>query len=151
MTETEFNTGTLNAIRLSMAVSKIAADKATGKNVKEFADFELAETIAAITILKDLETANTEMDEEGKAIFDHVESCETGIEFDKSYIEMQLKNHKYLQDLTEAYLTEVPADKLDGQEAQEKNLAILAMAFYNEHITIIERIHQELNAEIAGS
>ncbi|MBC7458332.1 MAG: hypothetical protein H7235_08650 [Bdellovibrionaceae bacterium] len=52
--EKEFRMGVIGPAELSLATSKIAATKASQKNAKEFAGFELTEAIAVTGVLKDL-------------------------------------------------------------------------------------------------
>jgi putative membrane protein len=144
MTEKEFNTSVVAPVQLSLATSKIAVDNATAKNVKEFAGFELAESIALTTILKDLGTLIPAMEEKDKAAFAEIESAEAGMEFDKLYIKVQLNNHRMLRDLSEEYLKEAPTENLDNEESTGKHLAILALTVFNEHVAITERIDREL-------
>jgi hypothetical protein len=49
-----------------------------------------------------------------------------------------------LRDLTEDYLNEAPTDHLDKEELQGRHLATLALAAFEEHVAITERINKEL-------
>ena len=147
MTEKEFHDSLVAPIQFSMSVSKIAVDRAANDRVKEFAHFELAETIAITTVLKTIETIFPEMDEETKKLFIEIESTAAGDSFDKLYIQSQLKNHRLLRDLTEDYLNEAPTGQLDKIEAEDKLIATLILPFLEEHVTITERLGKELGIE----
>jgi len=147
MTEKEFNSRLMAPAQLSLATSKIAIEKIQNSSAKEFAGFELAETTAITTVLKSIGVLAPEMDEESKSIFSKIESAVLGPEFDKLYIESQLKNHQLLRDLTEDYLNEAPSGNLDQEESQGKYLATLALTMFNEHVTITERISKELQGD----
>ena len=147
MTEKEFNNSLMKTVQFSLAISKVAVGKASNKNVKEFAGFELEETTVITSVLKDLGTIIPEMDEEANASFTEIESNEAGIAFDKIYIQAQLKNHRFLRDFTEDYLKEVPTGNLDNEESNSKHVAMLALTLFNEHVAITERINKELGNE----
>ena len=147
MTEKEFHDSLVAPVQFSMSASKIAVDRATNNRVKEFAGFELAETTAITAVLKTMETIFPEMDEETKKSFGIIESTAAGDEFDKLYLQSQLKNHRLLRDLTEDYLNEAPTDQLDKIEAEDKLIATLILPFFEEHVTIIERLGKKLGIE----
>ncbi|QEM17636.1 DUF4142 domain-containing protein [Mucilaginibacter rubeus] len=96
--EKEFRMGVIGPAELSLATSQIAVSKATNKNVKEFAGFELGEAIAVIGVLKDLGTSVPPMDAKAKATLEKIKSTPAGLEFDKVYIKVQLENHEFLRD-----------------------------------------------------
>src|ERR1700761_746460 len=52
--EKDFRMGVIGPAELSLATSQIAVNKATNKNAKEVAGFELTEAIAVTGVLKDL-------------------------------------------------------------------------------------------------
>lgn len=146
MTEQEFNNSLMAPIQFSMASSKIAVEKATNINVKEFAGFELTETVALTSALKTLQTLLPEMTEESKAAFTEIESAEANV-FDKLYMAAQQKNHRMLRDLTEDYLNDAPIAKLDKDESQNKLLATIILPFFEEHVAITHRLCKELGVE----
>ena len=131
MTEKEFNNSLMEPIQFSLATSKIAVDKASNKNVKEFAGFELEEVTVITSVLKDLGTMIPEMNEETRTAFTEIESNAPGLDFDKLYIKAQLKNHRLLRDITEDYLKEAPVKNLDKEESQARHLAALALTVFN--------------------
>jgi len=143
MTEKEFNINLAVPVQFSLATSKIAAEKAVNKNVKEFAGFELAEATALTTVMKDLGTILPEMDIDSKATFAEIEGA-TGDQLDQLYIRAQVKNHRLLRNLAEDYLETAPVDKLDEAESHSKHLATILLVIFEEHIAVTERISNEL-------
>ena len=143
MTELEFNNSLMAQVQLSLATSKIAVDKAANEFVKSFSGFELSETTALASVLKDSGTLIAPMEEETKNLFTEIESTETGTKFDLLYLEAQLKNHQQLRDLTEDYLNDAPANNLDVVEVQGKHIATLVLPAFEEHINMIERLQKE--------
>ena len=143
--EKEFRMGVIGPAELSLATSKIATEKATQKNAKEFAGFELTEAIAVTNVLKDLGTPVPSMDAKGKATLEKIKNTSPGNEFDKTYIKAQLENHEFLRDLAQEYLSNSKG-KPSAAESQGRHLATLALATFKEHVAITQRILGELNA-----
>lgn len=140
--EKEFRMGVIGPAELSLVTSQIAATKATNKNVKEFAGFELTEAIAVTSVLKDLGTLIPPMDAKAKATLAKIKNTPAGPEFDKAYIAAQLENHEFLRDLAANYLRK---GKLAGAaENQGRHLATLSLAVFKEHVAITQRILAEL-------
>ncbi|RYE27371.1 MAG: DUF4142 domain-containing protein [Sphingobacteriaceae bacterium] len=142
--EKEFRMKVLGPAELSLATSQIAVGKATQKNAKEFAGFELTEAIAVTGVLKDLGTPVPAMDAKAKATLAKIKTTPAGSAFDKAYIGAQLENHEFLRDLAQDYLGK---GKMSGAaEAQTRHLATLALAVFKEHVAITTRILHELGA-----
>lgn len=141
--EKEYRMGVIGPAELSLATSKIAVNKATNKNAKEFAGFELTEAIAVTSVLKDLGTPVPPMDAKAKATLAKIQTAKVGLDFDKAYIQAQYENHVFLRDLTENYLKNA-AGKTSPAESQTKHLATLALAVFKEHVAITSRILGEL-------
>lgn len=142
--EKEYRMGVIGPAELSLATSQIAAGKATNKNAKEFAGFELGEAIAVTGVLKDLGTPVPAMDAKAKATLEKIKSTPAGPEFDKIYIKAQLENHEFLRDLAQNYISK---GKLAGAaENQGRHLATLSLAVFKEHVAITSRILKELGA-----
>lgn len=142
--EKEFRMGVIGPAELSLVTSQIAVSKATNKNAKEFAGFELTEAIAVTGVLKDLATPVPPMDAKAKATLAKIKAAKPGADFDKAYIQAQLENHEFLRDLAQNYLKNA-AGKTGPAENQTKHLATLALAVFKEHVAITSRILHELN------
>ena len=141
--EKEFREGVIGPAQLSLLTSQIAVDKATNRNAKEFAGFELTEAIAVLEVLKDLNTPIPAFDAEAQATLTKIQTTPAGLEFDKAYIQAQLKNHEFLRDLAMDYLQNA-AGKTEPAEKEGRHLATLSLAVYKEHVAITRRILTEL-------
>ncbi len=131
---------------LSLVTSQLAVEKATNKNTKEFAGFELTEAIAVTTVLKELGTPVPTPDAKAKATLEKLKSAEKGAAFDEAYITAQLENHEFLRDTAEDYLKRTEGSKENKAEQQTQHLATLALATFKEHVAITKRISGELKA-----
>ena len=143
MTEKEFNSSLLTAMELSMAISNIAVSKASNNHVKEFASFEVDEARALMTVVKGQGMATPELDDQDKAIIANL-TLSKGLDFDKSYINMQLENHQFLRDLAEDYLNQSSADEPGSAGIQCKYTATLALAAFKEHLMTAKKLYSEL-------
>lgn len=142
--EKEFRMKVIGPAELSLATSQIAMQKASNKNAKEFAGFELGEAIAVTGVLKDLGTPVPPMDAKAKATLAKIKSTPAGPEFDKVYIKAQLENHEFLRDLAQNYISK---GKMAGAaENQGRHLATLSLAVFKEHVAITSRVLHELGA-----
>lgn len=141
--EKEFRQGVIGPAELSLATSQIASTKATQKNAKEFAGFELTEAIAVTTVLKDLATPVPAPDAKAQATLAKIKNTPAGAAFDKAYIQAQYENHVFLRDLATNYLKN-SAGKTSPAESQTRHLATLALATFKEHVAITKRILGEL-------
>ncbi len=142
----EFGMAVIGRAELSLATSKIAVERASKVDAKEFAGFELTEAIAVTTVLKELGTPVPTMTAKAKATLEKIKNGPTGPEFDKAYIMAQLENHVELRDLTQAYLEHPAPPKSDMAESQGRHLGILSLAVFKEHVKITQRISEELQA-----
>lgn len=142
----EFAMAVIGRAELSLATSKIAVDRASKADAKEFAGFELTEAIAVTTVLKDLGTPVPTMTAKAKAILDKISNAPAGQQFDTSYIQAQYDNHVELRDLTQAYLGQPTPPKSNMAEGQGRHLGTLSLAVFKEHVMITKRILGELQA-----
>ncbi len=142
-TEKEFRMGVIGPAGLSLVTSQMAVSKASNKNAKEFAGFELEEAKSVTAVLKDLGTAVPGMDAKAQATLNKIKSAAKGMDFDKAYIQAQLENHEFLRDLAQNYLKN-SAGKTGPAENQGRHLATLALATFKEHVAITKRILGEL-------
>ena len=141
-----FRMGVIGPAELSLISSKLALEKATDKDVKEFAGFEHTEAIAVTSVLKQLGTVVPAPDAKAKATMEKLESASKGAEFDKAYIMAQYENHVFLRDHAADYLERAQGGKDSAAELQGQHLATLALATFKEHVAITRRISGELKA-----
>jgi putative membrane protein len=126
---------------LSLATSRVAAEKATDPMVKAFAKWEVAEQETIADILKSMEAgAKAEgalkppseneveamLDAEGKSALEKLRGV-SGLDFDKAYLAVQLDGHKKLLAIQEDYLKV-------GENREHLSVTKLARGQINEHI-----------------
>ncbi len=145
-TAKEFSMAVISRAELSLVTSKIAVDRASKADAKEFAGFELTEAIAITTVLKELGTPVPTMTAKAKATLEKITNAPAGLEFDKAYIQAQYDNHVELRDLTESYLGQPAPPKSNMAESQGRHLGTVALATFKEHGIITHRISEELKA-----
>ena len=139
-----FRLGVIGPAELSYATSKLAVEKATKADVKEFAGFEMTEAIAVTKVLKELKTPVPAPDAKAKATLEKLNAAEKGAAFDEAYITAQLENHEFLRDHAADYLERTVGSKDSAAELQTQHLATLALATFKEHVAITTRISGEL-------
>ena len=137
--EEEFRMGVIGPATLSLITSEIAVIKATNKQAKEFANFELLEAIAVTTVLKQLNTPVPPMDAAATATLNKIKSAAKGQAFDKIYITAQLKNHEFLRDLANVYLKNSKG-QTSVAEMHGQHLATLALPTFKEHVVHTKNI-----------
>src|SRR5215831_5166711 len=104
---------------LSLAVSRIAQEKAQTGDVKEFAQLEVAEQETLADVLKSLRTpgptdgtikplseaeVEQHLDPSGRAALEKMRAAPAGAEFDGEYVQAQAKGHMELMQIHETYL-----------------------------------------------
>lgn len=141
--EESFRTGIMPRAQLSIRASQLAVDKATQKNAKEFAGFELEEAIAVVKVLTDMGTAVAPENEEGNAFIEKLKAA-SGNEFDRLYMEAELTNHEFLRDLAKSYLGN-GVERTTAAEKEAQHLATLTLFAFNEHVALCKRIYGEVN------
>ena len=144
--EALFRLAIIGPAELSLVTSQLAVEKATNKNTKEFAGFELTEAVAVTSVLKELGTPVPAPDAKAKATLEKLKSADKGAAFDEAYITAQLENHEFLRDTATDYLTRTEGSKDSKAEQQTQHLATLALATFKEHVAITKRISSELKA-----
>jgi putative membrane protein len=137
----EFGEGILGLVSVSKIISGIGVDRATNSSVKEYANFELRETIAILTILNGGQLASS-LNKTLKSILASVKSAQ-GAAFDKGYIGAQLAGHEWLRDTAEIYLKNSEGATSEG-EKHARDLATLSLAFIKEHIVLAKDIIADL-------
>ena len=142
--EQEFRDGVMPRAQLSKMASQLAVEKATQKNAKEFAGFELMEATTVVKLLEELGTASPPLNRNGETFIEKLRSV-SGSEFDKLYMEAELVNHEFLRDLAKSYLMNARG-KNSPAEKETQHLATLALYAFNEHVALSKRIYAEVSA-----
>ena len=138
--------GTMEVGSLSLAISRIAADKVKHAALKQFAGFEIAEQETIASILKAMMMPGAppsgtvkppteaeliaNLDDKGEAAVTKMHEMKPGAAFDRDYVKAQIEGHRKLLALQEAYLA-APTD-LD-----ETNVAKLAKGMITEHLALL--------------
>ena len=136
---------------LSLATSRIALKKAEDDDVKEFAQFEVAEQETIADILKSMQTGDVHgtvkppseseveanLDEKGKAMVEKMQQAKAGAPFDREYVTAQIDGHKQLLQIQEDYLKA-------GKNPEAVAVAKLAKGMIQEHLTLLGDIHDNM-------
>lgn len=145
--------GTMAVGSLSLAISRIAADKVKHAALKQFTGFEIAEQETIASILKamtmpgappsgmvkpptDAELTSN-LDDKGKAVVAKMHDMKPGAAFDRDYVKAQIEGHRKLLVLQEAYLA-------SPTELDETNVAKLAKGMITEHLALLAGLEREI-------
>lgn len=142
--EKDFCNSIMPRAQLSAMASKLAVDKASQKNAKEFAGFELLEAETVVKLLQDLGTEAAPVKADAMAFIAKLKAA-TGNEFDRLYMEAELSNHEYLRDLATNYLA-AARSRNDPAEKETRHIAMLAEYAFIEHVGLCKRIYGEVSA-----
>lgn len=143
LNEKDFCNGVMPRAQLSKAASEIAVEKATNKNAKEFAGFELMEATTVVKLLEDIGTDAPPLNEDAKAFISKLKASSGG-DFDKFYMEAELSNHEFLRDLASNYLDSAE-ERNSSDENEIKSIATLALYAFKEHVALSKRIYGEVS------
>jgi predicted outer membrane protein len=137
---------------LSLAVSRVALQKAQFPKLKEFARFEVAEQETIADVLNSLEhegpvsgTIKAPSDAELQKVMDpsaqqkveKMKSTQEGATFDREYLDAQVDGHEKLLQIQEDYLK-------SGRNADGINVAKLARGQIKEHLQLLADIKNEM-------
>ncbi len=137
---------TLTIGSLSLMLSRIALPKINNSQLKQFAQFEIAEQETVADVLNAIRTnaapngsvptpsdadVMKNLDEAGKATIEKMRGLRAGAEFDREYHRQEVEGHQKLLEIQEAYLK--APDDLDAT-----NAAKLARGMIKEHLALLE-------------
>jgi putative membrane protein len=144
----EYVRQSLAASCLSLAISRIASQKAKTEDLKEFARLEEGEQETLASVLKSLSVQNASvndravrrpgdneveqhLDQRGRQVLESLRAQAAGAEFDRDYMGALATGHLELLRIQEAYLD-------SGQNnANIINVAKLARAMIKEHLQLL--------------
>jgi putative membrane protein len=143
---------------LSLASSRVAVKKARDEDVKEFAQFEVAEQETIADILKSMQEgrASGKIDapsdsevrqhitQQDQAMLQKMEQMQAGDEFDRAYVRAQTDGHEKLLRIQEDYLA-------SGKNAAHLNVVKLARGQIKEHLTLLADISEDDRATTGQS
>jgi putative membrane protein len=149
--ETKHRMDTKRIGTLSLALSRVAVEKAQNPAVKEFAQFEVAEQETVAAVLKSWEGApattgtgaptnaqiNQELDAKGKAALEKLQAAKAGPEFDRQYVQDETGGHQDLLKVQESYLNA-------GRMREEVNVAKLIRGMVQEHLKLLDDAQKKL-------
>jgi putative membrane protein len=140
---------------LSLALSRIAEQKARVPKLKEFSGFEVAEQETVADILKALENpgvvngavkppSETEVElhlnQNGRSMVQKMRSAEAGRDFDVEYTNAEVDGHQQLLRIQEQYLG-------TGRNIDYLNVAKLVRGMVKEHLQLLADIKMEMGPE----
>lgn len=125
---------------LSLETSRLAVNKAVDPAVRQFASFELAEAIAATSVLRDMNTPMMPMSAMDREAISRAQNTPAGADFDRDYIARQRAAHIFLRDTATNYLATPLPRKAKMPEMHGRHLATLQMPAFIEHLTHTQNI-----------
>ncbi len=144
---------------LSLAVSRIAEQKASFDKLKEFSRLETAEQETVGDVLKSLESAGVvsgavkppteaeveqHLDQAGREMLQKIRAQHKGAAFDHDYLAAQTDGHQKLLRIQEDYLR-------SGRDLDAVNVAKLARGMIKEHLQLLADISGEMSAATTGA
>ena len=140
---------------VALETSRVAMNKARNDDLKQFAGFEVQEQTTLSEILRSMmEPAATAatgstggqstaagampMDATSRDMVQKLQGQQAGAEFDRMYLEGQLKGHRDLLQVQERYLQSNP------QNREHVNVARMARGQIREHIALLEDMQKTL-------
>lgn len=139
---------------LSLAISRIAEQKAEFDDLKEFAKFEVAEQEAVADVLKSLQNpgqvsgtirppseaeVEQHLDQHGREELQKMRAAQAGSQFDRDYLEAQTNGHQQLLRIQEEYLN-------SGRNLDAINVAKLARGLIKEHLQLLADINSDMES-----
>jgi|SRR4051812_28680119 predicted outer membrane protein len=136
---------------LALATSRVAVQKASDANVKEFARFEVAEQETVADVLKSIQNPGTpngevrppsdadvrqNLDQQAQASLQKLQSAQSGTDFDREYLRTQMDGHTALLKIQEDYLK-------SGKNPSLINTAKLARGMIKEHLQLLADIQNK--------
>ncbi len=144
---------------LSLAVSRIAEQKASFDKLKEFSRLETAEQETVADVLKSLESAGPvsgmvkppaeaeveqHLDQAGREALQKMRAQQAGAAFDHDYLEAQTDGHQKLLRIQEDYLR-------SGRDLDAVNVAKLARGMIKEHLQLLADIGRQMSSPTTGA
>jgi putative membrane protein len=138
---------------LSLALSRMAQEKAQTDDLKEFAQLEMAEQEVLADVLRSLQDPSLtngavkplseaeveeHLDRRGREKLDKMQATPAGTEFDREYLAAQATGHLELLRIQENYLNSGRNDR------DFVNVAKLARGMIKEHLQLLSDIESEI-------
>ena len=144
---------------LSLAVSRVAEQKARFPKLREFAQLETAEQETLADVLKSLQSpglvngtvthpSEAELEEHldpaGREMLQKMRSAQAGAMFDRAYLDAQTDGHQQLLRIQDDYLR-------SGGNPDNINVAKLARGMIKEHLQVLADIKMEMGPNTTGA
>jgi putative membrane protein len=144
---------------LSLAISRVADQKARFPRLKEFVRFEIAEQETVADVLSSLENPGAvsgavkppseaqvegHLDAQGKEMLQKMRSAEAGASFERAYLDAETDGHEKLLHIQEEYLKA-------GRNLDAINVAKLASGMIKEHLQLLAGIKSDMGAATTGA
>jgi putative membrane protein len=144
---------------LSLALSRIAEQKASFPKLKQFSQFEVAEQETVADVLKAMQNpgqvsgiikppseseVEEHLDQKGRDTLQKMRTAQAGRMFDQDYLQAQTDGHEQLLRIQEDYLG-------SGRNIDSLNVAKLARGMIKEHLALLSDIKKDMAAETTGS
>jgi predicted outer membrane protein len=137
--EMDFRASIAGPGTLSLMTSKIAQDKATNAEVREFAQFEVDEQQTISKILKELKTPDPVLTDEDKAVLEKLKNTEKGAAFDEAYLQAQHDTHQKLEKITGNFVNNSEMGD-NPAENEARHIAMLAHSTIKSHVIMSKKM-----------
>jgi predicted outer membrane protein len=146
---------TITVGSLSLALSRLAVQRARHPKLTEFARFEVAEQETVADVLKGLQNPGTvsgtvtppteaevegNLDQQGHETLQMLHTLHEGREFDRAYLDAELDGHHRLLGIEDDYLK-------SGRDLGYVTFAKLASGMIKEHLQLLADIRREWGYE----
>ena len=142
--EQQYMQKTLQAGTVALETSRVAQQKATDPNVKQFSRFETEEQTTIAEILRSMadpgataSTGQPAIPADKAQMVQQLQQMQGGAEFDRMYVQGQIQGHQELLAIQEQYLQ-------GGRNLHATHIAKLAAGRIREHIEELQGIQQKL-------
>jgi putative membrane protein len=146
---------------VALETSRIAMQKVQNEDLKKFANFEVQEQTTLSEVLHSMmepaaaaatgagraqqntnvpadAASNLQMDAASRDMIQKLQNQQAGTEFDRDYLEGQLKGHRDLLQVQERYLQSNPQDR------EHMNVTKMARGHIREHVAILEDMQRKM-------
>lgn len=140
ITDTNWRFSVTSLTTLSKQMSQIAVSKATNRQIRQFATFELEECIALVDVLADAGIGEPAVAMQDEAALFNMKNAAAGRTFDEHYLHSQLQLHERLEIITKTYLKQVSHSS--PKDSLTRRFGVLTLATCREHLCLLQQIIQ---------
>ena len=143
--ERQYRNKLMAVATVSRITSQLALNRATGLDVRSFANFELNEANAVLQVLRELGTVPPPPDAQDRAVIARLRNSR-GVAFDRTYATAQYEAHVFLRNLGTNFLRDARPRGNRMTEMHTRHIATLSLPTINEHIAHTQSILRRLGA-----